>query len=93
MEHQQTDDNPLQAYFDWQVTTIMLARDLHDPIAPGDGDAAVERRRAVEDEVRAFTLQLIPIELQQDPSLEWPPDLLRTITRATLAHASAIADG
>ena len=92
MEHPH-DDNPLQAYFDWQVTTIMLAHDIHDPIPAGDGDAAVERRRRVEDEVRAFTLKLIPEELQRNPSLDWPPDLLRNITRATLEHAAAIAKG
>ena len=33
-DHDHDEDNPLQGYFDWQVTTLMLAHDLSNPI-PG----------------------------------------------------------
>ena len=80
--------NPLQSYFDWQVTTIMLARDLHEPV--DDPQAAEARRVQIEQEVSAFTLALVPEAYKQDPSLNWPPDLMRQITRETLRRAAQI---
>lgn len=84
-------DNPLQGYYDWQVTTIMLARDLAQPLEPGDDEAHQQRRQTVEDEVKAFSLELIPKRFVDDPSLPWPPDLMMRITRETLRRAAAEA--
>lgn len=90
-EHSHDDDNPLQGYFDWQVTTLMLAHDLADPIPSGDDEAHHQRRHQVEDEVRTLTLGVLPEQFKHDASLAWPPDLMMTITRATLKHAAKIA--
>jgi hypothetical protein len=85
------DDNPLQGYFDWQVTTLMLARDLNDPLPGGDEDAHHRRRHEVEDEVRALTLGLLPEQYKHDATLAWPPELMMSITRATLRQAAKLA--
>lgn len=92
MEHQHDhnhDDNPLQPYFDWQVTTIMLAHDLVDPIEEDQAEA--ERRRAdVEREVSQMVLNSVPDVYKNDPELSWPPDMLRNITKLTLERAYEI---
>ena len=90
-EHNHDEDNPLQGYFDWQVTTLMLAHDLSDPLPQGDEDAHHQRRHAVEDEVRTLTLSVLPEQYKHDATLEWTPDLMMTITRATLKQAAKIA--
>lgn len=82
--------NPLQGYFDWQVNTIMLAYDLADPLAQSDADSHHQRREAVEDEVRRFSLETIPQRYVADPDLDWPPEVMMALTRATFARAQAI---
>ena len=88
-DHDHEIASPLQAYFDWQVTTIMLAHDLLDPL-DGDEEAAETRRRTVELEVSQLTLDIVPDIYKNDPELAWPSSLMRDITRATLEHASGI---
>ena len=93
-DHSQEADNPLQGYYDWQVNTLMLAYDLHTPMKHGDEEAHRRRRSSVEDEVRELTLAVVPDLYKNDPSLNWPPDVMMDITRATLlraAHLSGIA--
>jgi len=85
------DQSPLQGYFDWQVTTLMLAYDLRSPIERGDAQGAMARRGHVEQEVCDLTLPLIPDLYKNDASLEWPPAIMMSITRATLCKASEIA--
>lgn len=85
------EDSPLQGYFDWQVTTLMLSLDLVDPLPADVAERDVAKRRGeIEAEVRAFTLELVPEDLKQDPSRAWPPELLRAITRETIRRAEAI---
>lgn len=91
MAEEHPSDNPLQGYYDWQVTTIMLARDLAEPLKPGDEASHQQRRQQVEDEVKAFSLEIIPQRFLDDPSLPWPPDLMMRITRETLRRAAAEA--
>lgn len=87
------DDNPLQGYFDWQVTTLLLAYDLVDPI-PGDAAKAIEERRTrTEQEVRELSLAVIPEKYKSDPSLDWPPDVMMAITRATFKRVTEITAG
>ena len=88
-------DNPLQGYYDWQITTLMLAYDLVDPIpaseVDGDNEDAVhDRRERVEQEVRELSLQQVPPEYQTDETLDWPPTILANITRATFRRAVEI---
>ena len=83
--------NPLQGYFDWQVTTLMLAKDLAQPLTRGNDAEHQARRAETEDEVREFTLAIIPREYLEQPGREWPPDLMMRITRATLERAATTA--
>ena len=90
MSAEQAESNPLQGYFDWQVTTLMLASDISDPISAGDEQAALARRERLEEEVRKLTLSLVPRKYIEDPSLDWPAELMRTITKHTLERAHQI---
>ena len=89
------DDSPsesaMQGYYDWQVTTLMLAYDLNDPIDAADPDAGEQRRRSIEEEVRAMTLSVVPDIYKNDPNLDWPPELMMSITRVTLKRAAEVA--
>ena len=90
-EHSHDEDNPLQGYFDWQVTTLMLAHDLGDPLPAGDEEAHHQRRFQIEEEVRTLTLGVLPEQFKHDATLAWPPELMMTITRETLITANRIA--
>lgn len=84
-------ESALQGYFDWQVTTLMLAYDLNDPVDGREENAGEQRRRSIEEEVRKVTLAVVPDIYLNDPSLDWPPDLMMAITRTTLKRAADIA--
>ena len=84
------DDNPLQGYYDWQVTTLMLAYDLTDPLPSDSEDAHRARRTQVEEEVRRISLDAIPDEYKTNPDLDWPPKVMMALTRATFARVRAI---
>jgi hypothetical protein len=86
------EENPLQGYFEWQVTTLMLAHDLREPLPSGDEEAHHQRRYAVEEEVRTLTLGVLPEEFKHDATIAWPPEIMMSITRETLKHAARLAD-
>ena len=90
-QNNEQDGNPLQGYFDWQVTTLMLARDLVDPLPRDDEAAHHQRTDEIEQEVRTLTLGVLPEQFKHDATLAWPPELMMTITRETLKHAARIA--
>jgi len=83
-------DNPMQGYFDWQITTLMLAYDLVDPIPRSNEDAVHDRRDKVEAEVRQLSLEQIPSEYQGDDAPDFPPAVFADITRATFRRAVEI---
>ena len=93
MAEEAQDQNPLQGYFDWQVTTLMLAYDLADPLPGDDDEAHRQRRTRVEEEVRRFSLEAIPQRYKDDPELDWPPDVMMALTRATFARVRRITEG
>jgi len=84
--------NPLQGYFDWQVNTLMLAYDLAAPLPGDDEDAHRQRRARVEEEVRQFSLDAIPQQYKDDPNLDWPPEVMMALTRATFARVRQITE-
>lgn len=90
-EHANDQDNPLQGYFEWQVTTLMLAHDLQSPIDPKDQDAIAARRGEVAEEVGQMVRDLLPKEYLEDQERDFPPELMMEITRATLQRAVSIA--
>ena len=93
MDSHDHENNPLQGYFEWQVTTFMLAYDLVDPIQPGPDEEqqANRRRREIEIEVSEMVKGLLPKRLLEDETAEWDRDIMTAITRATLRRANEIA--
>ena len=87
----EAEPNLLQGYFDWQVTTLMLARDLVDPIQSGNEQTAVARRAEIEQEVRSLVMDLLPPQYKANPELDWPPGMLKEFTKATLRRAIELA--
>lgn len=87
--HADHETNPLQGYFEWQVTTLMLAYDLSDPIH--DEKAANARRRRIELEVGELSRAALPKHLLEDEHAPWDPSVMPGITRATLQRAAEIA--
>lgn len=85
------DRNPWQGYFDWQVTTLMLARDLHDPIRAGDETAAEARRQEMEHYTAQLTRNVVPADLWSSGQA-WPPEVMREITATTVHHAAEIIE-
>lgn len=90
-DHSTEADNPLQGYYDWQVNTLMLAYDLTEPIQGKDAELHRKRRADVEDEVRVLTLAVVPDVFKNDPSLDWPSEVMMDITRATILRAAQVA--
>ena len=88
--HTETEPNPLQGYFDWQITTLMLAYDLVDPIPTAEEDHIHDRREQVTEEVRQLSLTQVPQKYLDNEQLDWPPQVMRDITRCTLARVATI---
>ena len=78
------------SYYDWQVSTLMLAYDAVDPVGRDDGAATAERQRRCELEVREIALASIPDDYRRDEQLEFPPEVVVAMTRATLRRAADI---
>ena len=85
------EESSLQGYYEWQVTTLMLAYDLTDPVTPGDEQRVEQRRDAVAEEVGQLVRDLLPQEYLDHPEKDFPPALMMQITRATLQRAVEIA--
>lgn len=79
------------SYYDWQVSTLMLAYDVVDPIGRDDGKTMADRQKRCELEVRDIALASIPDDYRRDEQLEFPPQVVIAMTRATLKRASMIA--
>ena len=79
------------SYFDWQVSTLMLAHDVRRPLARDDVESQQKRQRQCEMEVRDIALSVIPPEYESDPSKEFPARLVMEMTKATLARAAVVA--
>ena len=62
----------------------------HDRWNAIDRMAAHDRRAKVEQEIRELSLAQVPTELQDNPDVNWPPEVLRSITRATLDRTAEI---
>ena len=78
------------SYFDWQVSTLMLAYDVVDPVSRDDLAAQQARQQRAEEEVRDLALAAIPEEFQRDETRELTPEVVMQMTRSTLKRASEI---
>jgi hypothetical protein len=78
------------SYLDWQISTLMLAYDVAQPIARNDIAKLTERQQSVEKEIRDLALATIPKSYRDNPQSEFPADVVVLLTRATLRRAIAI---
>ncbi len=78
------------SYYDWQVSTLMLAYDAVEPLSRNDIERQNRRQQKCEREVRDIALAVIPPDFERDPSREIPPPIIVEMTRATLRRASEI---
>lgn len=78
------------SFLDWQISTLMLAYDVADPIDRNDVKRLTERQQAVEREVHALAMATIPASYRENPQAEFPPEVVMLLTRATVRRASAI---
>ena len=84
-------DPGTHSYYDWQVSTLMLAYDVLEPADRDDTDTLNARQQRAEHEVREIAMSVIPESYKQDPEAEFPPELVIGMTRATLRRAGEIA--
>ena len=78
------------SYYDWQVSTLMLAHDVVRPLSRHDAAGQQKRMGECEREVREVAMSVIPPDFQRDPGRELPPDIIVAMTKATLRRASEI---
>lgn len=78
------------SYFDWQVSTLMLAYDTVTPLARDDEKAHVEREQAVHKELYHLAHAVIPEDYKQNPNEDFPPEIVMLLTRATIGRAAQI---
>ena len=78
------------SYYDWQVSTLMLAYDVVEPLSREDEAGLGRRQRAVEEELHRMVQAVLPEEYRRDPAREFPPEVVVMLTRATLRRAGEI---
>jgi hypothetical protein len=78
------------SYYDWQVSTLMLAYDAVEPLPRDDEPALARRQQAVEEELHRMVLDVLPADYKQNPQRDFPPEIVVLITRATLRRAVRI---
>lgn len=78
------------SYFDWQVSTLMLAYDTVEPIDRDDEKAQADREQQVMRELHQLVHAILPEEYLKNPTEDFPPDMVMVLTRATIARAAQI---
>ncbi len=86
----QPDQETTHGYFEWQVSTLMLAYDAVEPLARDDVAQQQKRQEAVEQEVREVSMAVIPEGYHANETQELAPEVVMRITRATLRRASEV---
>jgi hypothetical protein len=85
--------DPTHSYYDWQVSTLMLAYDVIQPLARTDEQQLAEREIKVKEELRQMVHAVLPPEYLRNPQVDFPPQIVAILTRATLERAISIIEG
>jgi len=88
--HVRTMSSATHSYYDWQVSTLLLAYDVVDPIARTDEARLVARQQEVEMELHRMAHAILPADYLENPGRDFPPEVVMEMTRATLRRAAAI---
>ena len=78
------------SYYDWQVSTLMLAYDAVEPLGRHDESALARRQQQVEEELHQMVHEVLPEDYRRDPQREFPPEVVVMLTRATIRRAAEI---
>lgn len=78
------------SYFDWQVSTLMLAYDAVEPLSRADDAALETREKAVQRELYELVHALLPDEYLKNPQADFPPEIVTILTKGTIARAAQI---
>ncbi len=78
------------SYYDWQVSTLLLAYDAVEPLARDDVRSLAARHEKVEHELHDIAHAVLPPDYLADPEREFPPEVVIAMTRATLRRAATI---
>jgi hypothetical protein len=78
------------SYYDWQVSTLMLAYDVAEPIQRDDDARLEQRQRGVETELHEMVHRVLPKDYLENPQREFPPEVVTLLTKATIARAAEI---
>ena len=78
------------SYYDWQVSTLLLAYDAVEPLARDNVKALAKRQERVEHELHDIAHAILPPDYLENPQREFPPEVVIAMTRATLRRAAAI---
>lgn len=79
------------SYYEWQLSTLLLAYDTIDPLSRDDLEAQSRRQEAVERELYELVHATLPDSYKKNPSVEFTPEVVIELTRATLRRAAEIA--
>lgn len=78
------------SYYEWQLSTLMLAYDVTDPIPRTDTERIAQRQDQVAREIQEMAFATIPQAYRDNPELEFPPAIVTLLTKATLKRAAQI---
>ncbi len=78
------------SYYDWQVSTLMLAYDAIEPLDRNDSHGLGEREQRVQKELWELATAVLPKEYRENPESEFPPEVVMLLTRATIIRAAQI---
>lgn len=78
------------SYYDWQVSTLMLAYDAMDPLHHDDVEGLAKREDEVKAELFKLVQAVLPKQYLENPSTDFPPEMVMLLTRATVARAAQI---
>jgi hypothetical protein len=78
------------SYYDWQVSTLMLAYDALEPLERSDTAGLAKREEAVRVELQQMVQGILPREYLENPQAEFPPEMVMLLTRATVIRAARI---
>lgn len=78
------------SYFDWQVSTLMLAYDAVQPVNRDDEPSQAAREQQVQRELHQLAHAVIPEWYLKNPTEDFPPEIVVLLTKATVARAAQI---
>ena len=84
---------PSHSYYDWQMSTLLLAYDAVEPLKRDDVKEQMERESRVDRELYELVHATLPQSYKDNPSAEFPPEVVVLLTRALLDRAHAIIHG